>query len=133
MGAALGVSMMLAFAQGVDAGIPAEALVMEMYMSGEMEMVFRSFREEGFFRASSVHGPTALYGGFLRTMTLMQSDLGGIFHETLKSIQSGEFARQFQAEREAGYPMLAQAEAMSMEDSPITRAENRVRAMLEGS
>ena len=130
VGAVLGVAIMNAFFIGEEAGIPPEALVMEMYMSGEMEMVFRAFRQEGFFQASSVHGPTALYGGFIRVMPLMQSDLSATFHETLAEIQSGEFAQRFQAEREAGYPALAQAEAMSTADSPIAQAEARVRAML---
>ncbi len=130
MGAVLGAAIMLAFTIGEESGIPPEALVMEMYMSGEMEMVFRAFREEGFFKASSVHGPTALYGGFIRTMQWMMSDLGPAFRQTLAEIQSGQFARQFQAEREAGYPTLTQAEAMSMDDSPIARAEACVRALL---
>lgn len=77
-------------------------------------------REEGLLQASSVHGPTALYGGFIWTMELMQSDLDARFREILPEIQNGESARQFQAEREAGYPVLAQAEA-------------RVRAMLADS
>jgi ketol-acid reductoisomerase len=131
LGAVLGVAIMQAFAIGEDAGIPPEALVMEMYMSQEMEMVFRAFQEEGFFKASSVHGPTALYGGFVRTMQFMGSGLGATFAEILEEIQSGAFARAFQAERESGYPMLSQAEAMSMNDSPIARAERRVRRMLE--
>jgi ketol-acid reductoisomerase len=130
MGAVLGVAVMQAFAIGEHAGIPPEALVMEMYMSGEMEMVFRSFREEGFFKASSVHGPTALYGGFMRTMQFMGSGLGATFGEILKEIQSGEFARKFQAERQSGYPVLSQAEAMSIADSPIAQAEQCVREML---
>ncbi|MGD2148078.1 MAG: NAD(P)-binding domain-containing protein [Anaerolineae bacterium] len=130
MGAIIGVAVMQAFAIGEDAGIPPEALVLEMYMSGEMEMVFRSFRKEGFFKASSVHGPTALYGGFIRTMQFMGSGLGTAFQRVLEEIQSGEFARGFQAERQAGYSILSQAEAMSMEDSPIAQAERRVREML---
>jgi len=133
MGAVLGVAIMQAFAIGTDAGIPPEALVMEMYMSAEMEMVFRSFREEGFFKAASVHGPTALYGGFLRTMQFMSSGLGETFAEILREIQEGEFARKFQAERAAGYPLLSMAEAMSMDDSPIAQAEQRVRQLLDFS
>lgn len=131
LGAVLGVSIMSAFAIGEDAGIPPEALVMEMYMDEEMEMVWRSFREEGFFKASSVHGPTALYGGFIRTMQFMSSNLSDTFREILEEIRTGEFARKFQAEREAGYPMLSQAQAMSMDDSPIARAEQRVRQLLD--
>jgi len=95
-----------------------------------MEMVFRAFREQGFFQASSVHGPTALYGGFVRTLQFMTLDLGGQFRSVLHDISSGSFARQFQAEREAGYPVLQQAEAMSHGDSPMDRAERRVKEML---
>ena len=112
-------------------------MVLEMYMSGEMETVFGAFREKGFYRASDTHGPTALYGGYVRTMELIQSNLYGKFLETLEDIQSGGFARQFQAEREAGYPTLTQAQAMSSEESPITQpmveAERNVRKVLKGS
>lgn len=135
LGAVVGVAILSAFSLGVEAGIPPEAMVMEMYMSGEMETVFRAFRERGFFRASDTHGPTALYGGFLRTMQFMQSGLAGTFNEALQEIQSGEFARRFQAEREAGYPTLSQARQMSTEASPFTGpivdAETRVRSMLD--
>jgi len=130
LGAVLGVSIMNVFAIGEEAGIPPEALVMEMYMDEEMEMVWRSFREEGFFKASSVHGPTALYGGFIRTMQFMGSGLSDTFREILEEISSGEFAQKFQAEREAGYPMLSQAQAMSMDDSPFAQGEQRVRQLI---
>jgi ketol-acid reductoisomerase len=130
LGAALGTAIMNVFSIGEDSGIPSEALVMEMYMSEEMEMVWRSFREVGFFNASRVHGPTALYGGFIRTVALMGSELGEVFRKTMEEIVSGEFARQFQAEREAGYPMLSQAEAMTMDEHPIALAEDRIRKLL---
>jgi len=131
LGAALGTAIMHVFSIGEDANIPPEALVMEMYMSEEMEMVWRSFREVGFFSASRVHGPTALYGGFVRTMGLMGSNLDEIFRKTMEEIVSGEFARNFQAEREAGYPLLSQAEAMTMDGHPIAEAEERIRKVLE--
>ena len=67
-------------------------------------------------------------------MQLMMSDLGSNFRETMGEIQRGEFARQFQAERDAGYPTLSQAQAMTAEKSPptgpIVEAEKRVRAMM---
>ena len=135
MGAVIGVAVMSAFSLGVEAGIPPEAMVLEMYMSGEMETVFRAFREIGFYRASDTHGPTAMYGGFVRTMDLMQSDLAATFRKTLDEISSGQFAQQFQAEREAGYPSLGMAQLMASGDSPMSQpmveAEQRVRAMTE--
>jgi ketol-acid reductoisomerase len=136
LGAIVGVAIMSAFSLGLEAGIPAEALVLEMYMSGEMETVFRSFREKGFFRSADTHGPTAMYGGFIRTMDLMQSGLASDFRKALDEIQSGEFARQFQAERAAGYPGLGQAQLLASEESPIgqpiAQAEAHVRAGLSG-
>ena len=53
---------------------------------------------------SSVHGPTALFGGYVRTMELMGSNLTDIFQRTFEEIRNGEFERKFEAEREAGYP-----------------------------
>jgi ketol-acid reductoisomerase len=135
LGAAVGVAVMSCFTLGVEAGIPPEAMILELYMSGEMETVWQAFREKGFYRASDSHGPTALYGGFLRTMELMMSDIVTRFGKTLDEIQSGAFARQFQAERDAGYPSLVQAQAMTAEESPmaqpIAQAEARLRAMLK--
>jgi ketol-acid reductoisomerase len=133
LGATVGVAIMAAFAVGVEAGIPAEAMVMEMYMDGEMETVFRGFQEGGFFGSSEFHGPTALYGGFMRTLHLSQADLATRFREILGEIQDGTFARQFQAEEEAGYPMLAQARAMSAEGNPIVEAEMNVRKLIRSS
>jgi ketol-acid reductoisomerase len=126
----LGVAIMSAFDLGVDAGLPPEAMVLEMYMSEEMETVWRSFRTEGFLRASSAHGPTAMYGGFIRTMALLGSDLPGKMRETFAEIRSGAFATKFQAERQAGYPMLSAAEAMALGDHPITEAESSLRKRL---
>ncbi len=137
MGAIIGVSVMSAFTLGVEAGIPPEAMVLEMYMSGEMETVFRAFRERGFYQAADTHGPTAMYGGFVRTMAFMQTDLAATFRRILEEISSGQFAQQFQAEREAGYPSLSMARAMASGESPVVQpfvqAENRVRAALEKS
>ena len=133
VGAALGVAIMNVFALGVEAGIPPEVMVMEMYMDEEMETVWRSFREQGFLRASNAHGPSAMYGGFVRTMQLMNSDLTARFRETFENIRNGGFAQQFQSERQLGYPMLSQAQAMITDENPITQAELRLRRMLEAA
>ncbi len=132
VGPLIGTAIMIAFDVGVEAGIPPETLVLEMYMSGEMEMVFRSFREEGLFRASSVHGPTALYGGMLRNLELDRAAMRERFEAILGEIRSGEFARNFQAERAAGYPTLSLAHQMINSPNPISEAEDRVRTATAG-
>jgi len=127
VGAVLGMAIMMAFEVARESGIPAEALVLEMYMSGEMEAVFQAFREAGFFRASEDHGPTAVFGGITRALEMDREAMAAGFRRILEDIQSGEFARRFQDEARNGYPMLEFARAMINGGSPISEAEDRVR------
>jgi ketol-acid reductoisomerase len=128
LGPLLGTAIMVAFEVGQEAGIPPEALVMEMYMSGEMETVFEGFRETGFFRASEQHGPTAVFGGITRTLEIDREEMATRFRRILEDIRSGGFAQRFQDEARDGYPMLGIASAMMRGTSPITEAEERLRA-----
>ncbi len=131
VGSVLGMALMNVFYLGVEAGLPPEAMVLEMYMSEEMEHVWRSFREQGLMQASNAHGPTAMFGGYERTMPLMTSGLSDTFRATLRDIQSGDFARRFQAERLAGYPILTMAQTMIVSENPITTAEQNLRRLLQ--
>jgi ketol-acid reductoisomerase len=130
VGALLGMAIMTAFEIGCDAGIPAEVLVMEMYMSGEMEVVFRSFREAGFFRSSEDHGPTAVFGGMTRTLEMDREAMMASFRTILEDIKSGWFAQRFQDEAKNGYPILEMARVIMHGGSPITDAEARLRQLV---
>jgi ketol-acid reductoisomerase len=130
LGAAIGAAVLSAFSVGVDNGLPAEALALEMYMSGEMETVWNGFRTEGFHRSAATHGPTAMFGGMLRTMELFQTGLLEQFQKTCEEIQSGQFAGRFQEERAAGYPMLNKVRAMYRHLDPLGEAEEQVRERL---
>ena len=127
VGAVLGMAIMMAFEVARETDIPAEALVLEMYMSGEMEAVFQAFRETGFFRASEDHGPTAVFGGITRSIEMDRDAMADRFRRVLEDIKSGGFARRFQDEARNGYPMLEFARAMMHGGSPMTEAEERIR------
>src|SRR5262249_23703078 len=129
VGVVLGTAVMAAFEVGCEAGIPPEALVMEMYMSGEMEAVFQSFRETGFLRAAEAHGPTALFGGITRTLDMDREAMTASFRKILDDIRTGQFARRFQDEAGNDYPLLGIARAMVRGTSPITDAEERLRRL----
>jgi ketol-acid reductoisomerase len=86
LGAIMGFSIMTAFSVGVDGGLPPEALPLEMYMSGEMEAVWRGFRTEGFQRSAATHGATAQFGGLLRTMQLFRTGVYEQFQKTFEEI-----------------------------------------------
>jgi ketol-acid reductoisomerase len=127
VGPLVGAAIMTAFEVGREAGIPPEALVMEMYMSGEMEGVFEGFRKAGLFRASEEHGPTAMFGGIIRTLDLDRETLASRFRSVLEDITSGRFAQQFEQEARNGYPMLGVARELMRGNSPITDAEAALR------
>ena len=129
VGSLLGMAIMIAFDVGREAGIPPEALVMEMYMSGEMEVVFKAFRESGFLRSSEDHGPTAVFGGLTRTLEMDREAMAKSFRTVLEDIRSGAFARRFQDEARNGYPMLDLARSMMRGPSPITDAEEHLRRL----
>jgi len=127
IGPFLGTAMIIAFEIGRDGGIPPEALVMEMYMSGEMETVFEGFRTAGFLRSSEDHGPTALFGGITRAIEIDREEIATRFRRVLEDITSGAFAQRFQTEARDGYSILNMAQALVRGNSAITDAETRLR------
>jgi ketol-acid reductoisomerase len=130
-GAYLGVAMQSAFQVGTQAGLPAEAMVVELYISGEMARTLQAFADNGFFRSVTWHGLSAAYGGFLRTTEIDMEAMQRHFAQILEDIQSGGFARRFQDEQANGYPTLAAIQSITSGQDPMTRAEERVREALD--
>ena len=129
-GAYLGVALQSAFQVGTEAGLPAEAMVVELYQSGEMARTLQAFADNGFFRSVTWHGLSAAFGGFLRTTEIDMQAMQDHFRKILEDIRSGGFAQRFQQEQEGGYPTLAAIEAITAGEDPMTKAEERVRAAL---
>ena len=132
VGPYLGTAIQLAFDTGVAHGLPPEALVLEMYMSGEMSRTFQTFAEVGFYRSATLHGLVAEYGGFLGALALDRKEMARIFAEQARRIVGGDFAARLQAEKDAGYPTRATIEAILKGDDPLSQAEVRVREALGG-
>jgi ketol-acid reductoisomerase len=55
-GVYLGLGIKLAFRVGVEAGLPAEAIVLELYQSGEMAKTIEAFGTDGFWARCSTTG-----------------------------------------------------------------------------
>jgi ketol-acid reductoisomerase len=130
LGPYLGTAIQLAFDTGVAHGLPPEALVLEMYMSGEMSRTLQTFAEVGFYRSATSHGLVAEYGGFLGTLALDRGEMTRMFAEQARRIVGGDFAAKLQAEKDAGYPARSVIEAVTKGDDPLSRAEARVREAL---
>ncbi len=132
VGPYLGMALQIAFALGVEAGLPPEALVLELYMSGEMSQVFSAFARDGFYRSVNAHGLVATYGGFLRAMNLDVPAMREAFEQALADIRSGGFAAKLQEEKDNGYPTLSALDAMTAGTDPMSQAEARVRVAMTG-
>ncbi|MBN2113651.1 MAG: ketol-acid reductoisomerase [Acidimicrobiia bacterium] len=130
VGPYLGTAIQMAFMLGVGAGLPAEAMVLEMYMSGEMARTFQAFAEVGFMESVGWHGAVAQYGGFIRTLEVDREAMHRMFTAVLEDLRSGGFARRFQEEHAAGHPTLEAINAVKAAGSLMTEAERRVRAAL---
>lgn len=131
VGPYLAAAFQLAFDTGLANGLPPEALVLEMYMSGEMSRTIQTFADVGLCRSANWHGLAALYGGFLGSLAVDRKAMTRMFAERASEIVGGKFAAQLQAEKDAGYPTRAVIEALIKGDDPLSQAEARVHEALK--
>jgi len=90
----------------VEMGIPLEAVITEMTLSGESERTMRLVREIGYTGQFGFHSPTSQYGQLTRREAFAEFDVAPKMREMLEYIASGDFADEWDAERDAGYPKL---------------------------
>jgi ketol-acid reductoisomerase len=116
----------------VEEGFQPEAVLMELYGSGEAAQVFEEMAKVGMFRQMSFHSQTSQYGTLSRGPRVLpdafKSTLAGILDE----IRAGTFAEEWEAEREAGYPVFERlkAEALAHE---INQVEERLQEITQAA
>jgi ketol-acid reductoisomerase len=91
----------------LEHGIPLEAIITELVLSGEVERTYRLLREVGYAVQSEYHSPTSQYGQLSRRGRYDHLDLHTTMEAITADIESGRFADEWDAERDAGYPTLA--------------------------
>ena len=90
----------------LELGIPIEAILTELFFSGEVERTYRLLREIGFARQLEFHSPTSQYGQLSRRGSFDHLDFLPRMRELVGDIASGRFADEWDAEMRAGYPRL---------------------------
>lgn len=88
--------------------IPLEAIITELVLSGEVERSYTLVRQVGFVGQLGFHSPTSQYGQLSRRGTYDDFDLHGRMSELLDDITSGRFADEWDQQRDAGHPRLAE-------------------------
>ena len=121
----VGAAVLSAFQVGLEAGLPAEGLLLEMYLSGEMAQTFQAMADAGFLRSTMLHGYTSAFGGMLRSVSIPRDLMANAMREALAEIQSGcAFAQAAQSEVDDGYPCRSFLEEILSPDNPITQTED---------
>jgi ketol-acid reductoisomerase len=90
----------------LDRGIPLEAVVTELVLSGEVERTYRLLREGGYAAQFGFHSPTSQYGQLSRRGRYDHLEIRPVMEQLTDDIASGRFADEWDAERDAGYPVL---------------------------
>ena len=90
----------------LEHGIPLEAIITELVLSGEVERTYRLLREEGYAAQMEHHSPASQYGQLSRVPQFEHLDVAGPMRTIVEGIASGAFAEEWEAERDAGFPEL---------------------------
>ena len=87
-------------------GIPMEAIITELVLSGEVERTYGLLRKEGFAVQMDHHSPTSQYGQLSRRGAYAHLDVLSKMRELTDDIASGRFADEWDAERDSGHARL---------------------------
>lgn len=90
----------------LERGYPPEAVMMDLYISGEFTDYLQSATEAGLLHALRLSSLTAQFGIFSRLDRFQDLKLERLMELTLDEIRDGEFAREWAREYADGYPRL---------------------------
>ena len=90
----------------LDEGYPAEAVMMDLIISGEFTDYLGRAAQNGLLHALRLSSLTGQYGIFSRLHRFKELKLEGLMEATLDEIRSGDFSIEWSREYENGYPRL---------------------------
>jgi ketol-acid reductoisomerase len=98
-----------------EQGIPLEAILCELFLSGEVERTYRLLRTEGYAAQMEHHSPTSQYGQLSRADFYDETiDPVPTMRQIVDNIRNGSFADEWDAERDAGHPTLERLKASAV-------------------
>jgi ketol-acid reductoisomerase len=114
----------------LEEGYPSEAVLLELYMSGEFAYTLGKMAELGVIEQSALHSPTSQYGSMSRGMRFMLPGLRTRMREGLEEIRSGQFAQEWATEYAAGAPTL-EVLKKAARSLPLHKLEQELRQALQ--
>jgi ketol-acid reductoisomerase len=113
----------------LDEGYPPEAVLLELYMSGEFAYTLGKIAEQGMVEQAALHSTTSQYGSMSRGIRFQIPALREKLREGLREIRSGTFAREWAEEQAEGAPTLAMLREAARE-MPLYTLETELRHAL---
>jgi ketol-acid reductoisomerase len=112
----------------VDAGFPPEAVLLELYLSGELAYTFEKIREVGLLRQMDFHSRTSQYGSITRSGRFAQfaEPLRERMQEVLEDIRSGSFAEEWTGQQASAQETFAKIRELR-EQTPFATWERSAR------
>lgn len=96
----------------LEQGIPLEAILTELFLSGEVERTFGLLRKNGFAAQLEHHSPASQYGQLSRRGSFDQLDVLGVMRKLTETITSGRFADEWEEESRNGYAKLLELKSV---------------------
>lgn len=120
-----------AFEVEVEAGLPPEAVVLELYGSGEPAEMFEMAANRGLVEQFVLHSRTSQYGQASRFEELDRTGLKAFLSEALtERIASGRFDREWTKVQEEEEPVL-QRLLQDMTEHPLIQSEKELQENLK--
>ncbi|MHA1269638.1 MAG: ketol-acid reductoisomerase [Candidatus Helarchaeota archaeon] len=131
-GPAFGQVVMASFQLLIEEGYPPEAILVELYMSGEMSYTWKRIAQEGFIDQMKHHSRTSQYGSLSRGMYYVKfmDPIKEQMKEVFNKIVSGKFAKEWQKEQKKGERTLKML-LQSAKKTPLAEAERKIREKLK--
>ena len=129
-GAAFGQVLTSAVEVALEAGYPPEAVLVELYMSGELAYSVDMIAKMGAMKQLELHSPVSQYGSMARGMRYVSPEIREAMQLTLKEIQDGSFAKEFADEYEDDLESIEDMKEMAQE-IPFVYFDEAVRRKLQ--
>ena len=104
-----------------------ESVLLEFYASGELIPTVRAYRDQGLWAQITTHSQTSQYGQEITSRLSAEEEAQTLarYEQMIEHIRSGDFAREWKAEQEAGYPKFKQVRNENLEH-PMIEAEREL-------
>ena len=112
----------------VSEGYDPNAVLLELYVSGEPARVLSKAASLGLFRQAALHSRTSQFGTLSRMPRIPSNLVRRLASQALADIRTGAFADEWQSESDAGFRRFTEL-GESARSLPINRAEDSLREM----